>query len=367
MNIKSVYSNRSTIEDVVGDITSQLKGFEVKMLIFFASSFYGTGIGKMMTEAFPGGTVYGCTTAGEISNDKMMKNSVAAMAFNSEMIEDVKVEIVRDIKNDCDIKKAFKGFEDYYGEPISAADTNKYVGIILIDGLSTCEEKIMDRIGDLTNCTFIGGSAGDDAKFVKTYIYAEGEALDNAAILTLIKVKNGFDIIKTQSFTILDKKFTATKVDEASRKVIEFDGKPAVEAYAEALGIPKDKAADYFFTNPVGLVADGEIFVRSPQQAVKDGIIFYCGILEGMEVSLLQSKNIIIDTKQALDNKLKELGSISGIINFHCILRTLELEQKNQTEAYGKIFTGIPNIGFSTYGEEYLGHINQTSTMLVFK
>ena len=78
-------------------------------------------------------------------------------------------------------------------------------------------------------------------------------------------------------------------------------------------------------------------------------------------------KNIIIDTKQAIENKIAEMGTVSGIINFHCILRTLELEQKNQTEAYGKIFSDIPTIGFSTYGEEYIGHMNQTSTMLVFK
>lgn len=96
-------------------------------------------------------------------------------------------------------------------------------------------------------------------------------------------------------------------------------------------------------------------------------MIFYCNILVGMEVSLLESTNIVEDTKKALNNKIKEMGEISGIINFHCILRTLELEQKDQTRDYGKIFTDIPTIGFSTYGEEYLGHINQTSTMLVFK
>ncbi len=82
---------------------------------------------------------------------------------------------------------------------------------------------------------------------------------------------------------------------------------------------------------------------------------------------MLESTNIVEDTKNAIKDKTKEMGGISGIINFHCILRTLELEQKNQTNNYGKIFSDVPTIGFSTYGEEYLGHINQTSTMLVFK
>ncbi len=96
-------------------------------------------------------------------------------------------------------------------------------------------------------------------------------------------------------------------------------------------------------------------------------MLFYCNVLEGMELTLLGSTNIITDTRQAIDQKKRELGGISGIINFHCILRTLELEKEGLTEAYGKLFADIPTIGFSTYGEEYLGHLNQTSTMVAFK
>ena len=86
-----------------------------------------------------------------------------------------------------------------------------------------------------------------------------------------------------------------------------------------------------------------------------------------MELSILQSTDIIEETGKALQNKLQEMGSACAILNFHCILRTLELEAQNQTSAYGQLFTSIPTIGFSTYGEAYLGHINQTSTMLIFK
>lgn len=368
MNIKSVLSDICSIDEAVADIREQLKGFEIKALLFFASSAYEPyEISKKMSEGFPGSTVFGCSTAGEIVSGRMTKNAIAVIAFNSSSISDIKLEVVESIKADGNIKSAFASFDNYFGEAIATADTEKYVGIVLIDGMSASEEKIMDKIGDQTNCTFIGGSAGDDLKFSETYLYANGTVYTNAAILALMKVPNGFDIIKTQSFTVLEKTLTATKVDTAARKVLEFDNIPAVEAYTNALGVPKEKAADYFMTNPVGLVAEDEVFVRSPQQVVEDGIVFYCNILEGMEVSLLQSKNIIIDTKAALDKKLSELGSISGIINFNCILRTLELEQKNQTEAYGKIFTDIPTAGFSTYGEEYIGHINQTATLLVFK
>ena len=120
-------------------------------------------------------------------------------------------------------------------------------------------------------------------------------------------------------------------------------------------------------SNPVGLVIDEEPYVRSPQRIDDDSMHFYCNVMEGMELNLLESSDIVNDTKAAVEEKKAQLKNISGIINFHCILRTLELEKKGMTDAYGKIFTDIPTIGFSTYGEEFIGHINQTSTMLVFE
>ncbi len=94
-------------------------------------------------------------------------------------------------------------------------------------------------------------------------------------------------------------------------------------------------------------------------------MVFYCAIKEGMELSLLQSTDIIADTRRALDAARTKSGEISAIINFNCILRTLELRQNGLTEQYGNIFAGVPTIGFSTYGEQYIGHLNQTATMLL--
>ena len=368
MNIKSVYSIKGNVEEVFADIKGQLEGFDVKGLIYFASSFFQQDeLSKLMYEGFSSSIVFGCSSSGEIVSGKMLKNSVVAMAFNSNVLQDIKLEVVEDIKDGENIKKAFKTFGQHYNEPMEKMDYKKYVGIVLMDGLSGQEEKVMDKIGDLTNVTFIGGSAGDDLKFEKTNVYANGKVYTNAAVLALIKSKVEFEFVKTQSFCALSKQLTATKVNEKNREVLEFDGKPAAQAYAEAIGSKVEEIGNKFMTNPVGVLADNEIFVRSPQQVKGDSIIFYCNILEGMEVSLLKSTDIIKDTEQAIKNKVKEMGTISGIINFSCILRTLELEQKGKLNEYGEIFTDISTVGFSTYGEAFIGHINQTATMLLFK
>ena len=96
-------------------------------------------------------------------------------------------------------------------------------------------------------------------------------------------------------------------------------------------------------------------------------MLFYCNILEGMEVRLFKSKDIIEDTKKAIENKIKEFGKIDGIINFDCVERILEVEEKKLEKQYGEIFSSIPTIGFSTYGEQFIGHMNQTAAMLVFR
>lgn len=368
MNIKISYSTKENVSDAILDIKEQFTDFDPRMVIYFASSVFDPeNLSRQMQNAFHSASVFGCSTAGEIVSGKMLKGSIVAMAFSAEAIEDVKVEIVENIKEGNNVDTAFSAFGEYYGTSMAELDFKKYVGIILVDGLSGAEESLMDRIGDLTNISFVGGSAGDDVKFQKTFVFAGSKSYTNAAILALIKPKIGFDIIKTQSFCGTDKTLVATKVNIAGREVIEFNNRPASIAYAEAVGTSVENAPNCFMTHPVGLMFGDEPYVRSPQRIKDERMVFYCNVLEGMELSLLDSTDILKDTKKAIDDKKKELGNISAIINFHCILRTLELESKGITEEYGKLFSDIPTIGFSTYGEEYIGHINQTSTMLVFK
>ena len=188
MCIKSVFSGKSTVEEAVKDIKLQLKTIDPRVIIFFSSScFDKEKVSNLMKKNFKSSDVFGCSTSGEIVSGKMLKNSIVAMALSSDIIEDVKVEVVENLNDINEIKKAFAKFDDYYGESVLNSDYSKYLGILLIDGLSRTEEMIMDKIGDLTNHLFIGGSAGDDLKFDKTYVFANGTSYSNAAILALLE------------------------------------------------------------------------------------------------------------------------------------------------------------------------------------
>lgn len=365
MKATTAFSVKIDVTSAVADIREQFRICEPLMVLFFASPAYQPElIAAAMAEAFPAAVTFGCTTAGEIVTGRMLTNSLVAMALDSSAVKSVKVEVLA--KLDSKSHDAFASFERHFGTPVEEMDQDRYVGLLLIDGLSMKEELIVDRIGDLTNVFFVGGSAGDDLRFAATHVYANGTSYAHAALVALLEPAVPFSFVKTQSFTPLTRTLTVTRANEFEREVIEFNNKPAAVAYAEALGVPVAEAAAHFLSNPLGLLLEGEPYVRSPQRIKEGGsMVFYCAIKEGMELALLQSTDIIADTRRVLAEAGAEHGEISAIINFNCILRTLELREKGLTEQYGAIFSGAPTVGFSTYGEQFIGHINQTATMLL--
>lgn len=324
-----------------------------------------------MEKAFDKSLVFGCSSAGEKVGEKLMLNSVVALGLTSKIILDAKVEVIENLNQGIDLNPAFDCFSQHFNESTYTMDFDRYLGIVLIDGLSRKEEIIMDKIGNATNISFVGGSAGDYVDFEQTLVYANGKSYDDSAVICLLKLQEGvgFKIINTHSFKPTDTTLVATKVNVAARQVIEFNHQPATQAYADALGVSTGEIHSHFFSQPVGLVLDEDnILIRSPRHAIGSKMEFSANILEGMEVSVLEAGDIIEETKRVIDKQKQELGGkLAGIISFDCIYRRLEIDDKELVEEYGEIFKGFPSIGLCAYGEINVGFINQTSTMLILE
>ncbi|MDR0306360.1 MAG: FIST C-terminal domain-containing protein [Chitinispirillales bacterium] len=369
MGIRALFSKKTTAAQAAADIKTQLNGFNVKMMVYFASAdtCKHDEISAAMQSAFPDSIVFGCTSHAELYRGETKSGTVTAMAFSPETISDIKVEVLENLSAGIDVDPVFQSFDAYFKTPMATADYKRYGGIILIDGLSMKEEEVMDKIGTQSHIVFIGGSASDNLKFDKTYVFANGKSYTDAALLAIFKAENGVDFIKTQSVDVTDTGLTVTKAIPEKRTVVEFDNKPAALRYAEALGVERSKIDSMFFANPVGLIIGSDVYIRSCQRTDGDAIIFYCGMMEGMNLKLCKIRDILSDTRAAVENKKKEIGGITAIIDFRCVLRTVQLNNEGGLNKYTDIFNGIEAIGFSTYGEEIHGHVNQTSTMMVFK
>jgi hypothetical protein len=364
----AAHSVSKTIPAVVDDLRAAWAGMTPRFITYFASpAIDPDALAAELKGAFPAAAQIGCTSAGEIVSGKMLVGGVAALALPRELAGDPAVALATSIRERPEgVVDALGALAARFETPVRSLSHDVHLGIVLIDGLSRSEERVMDLLGDACDLTFVGGSAGDDLQFRTTHVAVDGRAATDAAALALLRPPRGFDFVKTQSFRPLPARLVATRVDEATRTVFEFDGRDAADAYAAALGVPVAELPGLFMRHPVGLMVGDDPFVRSPQRVDGQAVVFYCNIKEGMELAVLESTDIVADTAKAVQARLAK-GDVAALLNFHCILRTLELRDRGQTGAYGEIFSAVPTAGFSTYGEEFIGHMNQTSTIVCFR
>ncbi|MFN3197110.1 MAG: FIST signal transduction protein [Bradymonadia bacterium] len=368
---KSSATTETETDKVVSTIAADFEGIEPAAIVFFCSHTHdGAAISGGLKATYPEAEIIGCTTAGEFTEKLSVTGAVTAMAIPNSRTEQVVAALVKHEGKAADgVKAAAQGFASKIGEvDLRSLDPGRWVGVVLIDGLHGSEEQVNAALGEASPLlNFVGGSAGDNLAFQSTQVFYNGESTDDGTALLLMEMSRPFEVVKTCSFTPMGKTFTITKADEATRTVYEFDGRPAVEAYAEALGVtPEQIDGSIFMRHPVGIMLEDKPWIRSPQQqADNGGIKFYCSIIEGMEVSLMQSTDLVAETRRALTEVARQLSEVNGILGFNCILRRLEMDSDDTHGAFTECFDA-PTAGFHTYGESWLGHINQTLTAIVF-
>lgn len=365
MAIRIAHSSGQHAAEAAADLKAQTSGLDPEFVLFFASSRYEPReLGQALHQAFGPGPSLGCTTAGELVSGKMLKNSVVLLAMDADSVERVATAPIATPAEEGAVIAALDEVSRVRGSN-GSGDSALDLGLVLQDGLSMTEERVMSTLTTRTNVPFIGGSAGDDLGFKTTHVFVDFEARPSSAGLAMLRLRRPYGILKSQSFDVLESVLEVTSVDEATRTVHSLNGRPAAAEYARAVGVSVGELPAMFRQHPLGvLVSEHEPFVRSPQMIQGDDVVFFCQVKQGMQLHVLRSRDIVADTARDVGRLLGELGGVKAIIDFQCILRSLELEEHGQCEAYPRLFRDVPVIGFSTYGESYIGHINQTSTMV---
>src|SRR5690606_19438922 len=129
------------------------------------------------------------------------------------------------------------------------------------------------------------------------------------------------------------------------------------EEYARAVGLEVTELTPQIFAAyPVMLRIGGEYFVRSIQKANPDGsLTFYCAIDTGLVLTVAKGHALLDNLQQYLEKVRREVPNLELVLGCDCILRRLELQQKNLTHLAPEALGGAKFVGFSTYGEQYNG------------
>jgi len=400
-----IYAQGESIEKVINKLKERLKGDIPQLTIVFISSKfhreYEEIIRKLKMDV--GGEIFGGSTAGEISPEGFKKDSIVCLSiiapstiFKAKVVHEFS-ENLKEMGKTA-VKRAFEGlkivfdlYDLYFRDmgTLKAIQSLPFHMLVMMSGLGG-EEDILSGVAEssLNKIQAAGGSAGDDLKLEKTWVFStEGVScggISLAAIYSLLKtgvgIKNGFKITEDPS-----KHGVVTENGDSFRIVKAINNRPAAEVYYEWIGLHKDfSSTKDFAINPVGVIEPSSkiLKVRSPAKVLEDGsLMFYCDVPVGTGVSLLKvDRNSHVNAlREALKEAYKRAGfpkDIGGIIIFNCILRTLlseifKTEQEEINIIKEIIGPDTPFIGFSTYGETGnsdlipLWHHNQTVTVFL--
>jgi len=295
-DIAHAFTSQRDAGAAANELLRQFGELEARAVFFFCSpSHDGAALSAALHRRYPRAEVIGCTTAGELTSATYGVDSVSALALSEAKVRRCAGALARfEGGVEEGTRQAMARIGRALELDLRGADPQKYVGVVLLEGLKMREEDTNVALGNIAPLlSFVGGSAGDNLEFKETRVFYNGETSSDGA----------------------------------------------------ALGSP---------------------WIRSPQRLMPDGgLRFYCKVHDGMEMHLMRATDLMQDTRQAIERARAQLGGLAGGLLFNCILRRLELDDKGQHAAFLRAFEGLQAAGFHTYGESWLGHINQTLTALL--
>lgn len=369
--VRRAYSTAPTAIEAARQIHEGLAQDDTELAVLFCSSSFDLDVLAAEIRCLFGDTkVIGCTTAGEITPVGYLEGSITGFSMSrAECAASTRlIPAISSLQMPQGIATTDELIA-FVADPGGRIDPTTTFALLLIDGMCTNEELVLSSIHRrLGAISLLGGSAGDDMRFERTYVYWEGKFHADAALLTLIRLHRPFRVFRRQHFSETAIRMVVTGADPVRRVVTEINAEPAAIEYARIIGVPLDVLTPMTFAeHPLMVKVGGDYYVRSIQKANEDGsLTFYCAIDEGMVMTLGRHEDMIENLRAFFRDMRNDMGEPLLVIGFDCVLRSLEASARQAKRLAGSILAENNVIGFSTYGEQLAAmHINHTFTGLV--
>lgn len=312
------------------------------------------------TENAPG---IGCSTAGEITNEGPGIKSVAVMAVKSDTVHFVS-GLGKDVR--AGTREAGRAVaQEVKNKAVDSLKTFIMLPDVLTGNGADTVRGVLDVLG--ANFPVVGGAAGDDFLFKKTYQYRDGEVMSGAVVGAGLSGTFSFGIGMRHGWVPIGPAMRVTKAEGAV--VYEIDGRPAISIYEDYFGTKADQLkqeplAQMAITYPLGIKMPDfdEYLIRDPLTVDDQGAITCAAeIPKGSEIRLMigNKEKAIEAAQDAARHMMKEFETDKTkpkfILIFNCIAREKLFGQKAKQEidaVMDIVGSDIPLLGFYTYGEQ---------------
>lgn len=363
MSLRAGHSFATDARQAVDELYAAIAQPDMALVVFFCSSRFDLGaLAAAINTRFAGTAVIGCTTAGEIGPAGYRDGSLVGVSFPSASCAAAIGHLDR-----------LAQFDAADAHVLASALRQQVAGgighsfaLLLVDGMCGREEPIaqalQSALGDIPQ---VGGSAGDDQRFVATRVFADGAFRDDAAVLAVVKTSLPFKVFRGHHFVGGAEPLVVTEADAQRRIVREINGRPAAAEYARAAGIDNAHLnAAHFATAPMVVRINGNDYVRAIRQVNADGsLTLYGAIDRGVVLRVARGLDLEQSRRTLFAEVRQHIGAPQLVLGFDCIHCKLEAHDHDGRRAIGQVFGDNRVVGFSGYGEQFMGiHVNQTLT-----
>lgn len=332
------------------------------LFVFASPSLNQAEMLKGVNEASGNVPLIGCSTAGEITNNGPSQKSAVVMAITTDQIT-FTTGLGENIK--ADVRQAGRAV----AQSIKEAQPSLQTFLMLPDVLAGNGAEIVRGVLDVLGAHFpvVGGAAGDDFLFQKTYQYKNNEVFSGAVAGVGLSGKFTMAAGVRHGWIPIGIPMKVTKSEGAV--VYELDHRPAVSIYEDYFGkqaeeLKKEPLARMAITYPLGIKLPDmdEYLIRDPITVDDKGAITCAAeIPEDSEIRLMiGSKEKAIEAAQDAAKKIMaEFVQVKSkpkfVLMFNCIAREklFGAHANDEIQAVLEIIgRDVPLIGFYTYGEQ---------------
>ncbi len=206
----------------------------------------------------------------------------------------------------------------------------------------------------------VGGAAGDELKFIRTFVFHDGEAIEGGAVASWIAGEQPFEVITRHGWEPIGVPLLVTRAEGVD--IMELDGRPAATVYEGQLGIePGELAADKFWDtsvhHPLGLMqTDGTFIIRAARAKSPNGWLRIQGCVppEGSAVQVMAStSDKLIDVSDEVGAIVGRRADIGALLSFSCAARGMLLGSRiaEEPQRLQKAAGDVPTFGIYCCGE----------------
>lgn len=329
------------------------------VLVFHSPGHDPVEMARAVAQAFPDACTAGCTSAGEVGPTAFLRGGMSAIALGGAARGAVSLVPARLAGGPDAVPRLVAGLAAGLGRNPLALSPDRQVFVTLTDGIVGGGEDLIARLGEAApGMPIVGGSAGDDDRLEQTFVWADGVAASAHAVVLLLEPAAPFTTFAVHHFRPTSTRVVVTRASPSLHRVHELDGFPAVQRFADLVGLPPealDRGALLTLELPrqLGFLVGEDLYMRGLLSVDGDDLVLGGAIEEGMVLRLAEAGDLIAATRIGVTQALGRLpGRLAAALQFNCVGRLIQCRDSDLPALHRAAAVG-PIAGFSTLGEQF--------------